>query len=319
MTFLYKTIVEKFGPIFEAEVPFVKKQGKAILVSGSSFLDLERILIAVKGLNINVYTHHDMLSAFQYKKLSQYPNLVGHYQNSNTNFPLDFASFPGPIYISRNSIPKIDAIRGQIYTSAKYPSYGIAKISNDDFSPLITYALKSKGFSNDEFINKIKIGFSSEEIDKNIEKISNKFQNNEIKHIFIIGLLDHFNKSNQYINEFLTNCPENAYIISFSYFKERNNFWHVNSYYDFSILYSIVEKLKILIKDVENDISVILTDCNSSTISHIFNLKHLKIKNIFLGPCCPNIINPVLIEGLSDLFEVKPLTKAIDDINSVLL
>lgn len=317
MKTLYEKIIEKYGPVLKTEVPLCKRKGKAILVSGSSFPDLEKILQAVKGLNINVYTHHDMLNAFQYEKFKEYQNLTGHFQKSNNNFPLDFASFPGPIYISRNSIPKIDVIRGQIYTSAKYPSYGIGKIENNDFSPLITYALESKGFDKDEDINIINIGYSNDEIKNMTETIIQKYLNKEIKKIVIIGLIDNFNKSNDYINKFLKYAPDDTYIISFSYYRERNNFWHVNSYYDFAALYKIIEILLNKVENINKDTSVFLTDCNSGTISHIFNLLYLGIKNIFLGPCCPNIINPVLIDGLTNLFNIKPLTDVQSDINLI--
>lgn len=317
MKLLYVNIIDKFGPVYEVDVPLCKKNGKAILVSGNSLQELEKILNAVKGLNVNVYTHHEMISAFQYKQFSKYPNLVGHYQKSNNNFPLDFASFPGPIYISGNAIPKIDVIRGQIYTSAKYPAYGIAKIENNDFSPLVKYALDSKGFNSDKEINKISIGYNESQIDEKIDEILEKVHKNEIQKIYFIGLIDQFNLSNDYVNDFLKTCPDEDFIISFSYSINRENLWHVNSYFDFAILYKIIEKLIEKAPNIKEKICVFITDCNSTTITHIFNLIHLGINNIFLGPCCPNIINPVLIEGLADLFDIKPLTKPIDDINSI--
>ena len=258
-----------------------------------------------------------MISAFQYKEFNKFTNLVGHYQKSDNNFQLDFASFPGPIYISGNAVPKIDVIRGQIYTSEKYPAFGIAKIENNNFEPIINYALDSKGFDKDKEINKIKIGYNESEINEKINLISDKFQNKEIKKVFIIGLIDQFNQSNEYINEFLKNCPEDNYIISFSYNFNRDNIWHVNSYFDFSVVYKIIEKLIEQIPTIKDEISVFITDCNTTTIAHIFNFIYLEIKNIFLGPCCPNIINPVLIEGLSSLFYVKSITNAVDDINSI--
>ena len=90
---LNEVIISKFGPVKKTQVPFKIKKGKAILVSDSSFSDLKSILEAVAPYNINVYTHHEMISAFQYEKLRSYKNLVGHYQRSNNNFPFDFYSF----------------------------------------------------------------------------------------------------------------------------------------------------------------------------------------------------------------------------------
>lgn len=314
MVKLYETTIEKYGPMIKSDVSLSIKKGKAILVSGNSFMDLEKILIATKDLNINVYTHFDMISAFQYEKFKEYPNLVGHFLKTENNFPFDFASFSGPIYISANAIPKIDAIRGQIYTSVKYPSYGIAKIENDDFAPLVEYALTSKGFTSDKPAKTIQLGFSENELEQNILNIIEKFKNKEIKNIYIIGLIDQFNKSNEYIKEFLNTVSDDSFIISFSYQIERENFWHVNSFYNFVAVYKIIEKISSSIPDFQKHFAIFLIDCNSRTISHIFNLLYLGVKNIFLGPCCPNIINPVLIDGLKEIFSIEPITKPSDDV-----
>lgn len=318
MKLLYFSIVEKYGPVVKNEVPMTILKGKSILVSGTSFKDLEKILKSVKGLNINVYVHHEMINAFQYEKFLEFPNLVGFYQKSNNNFPLDFASFSGPIYISRNSIPKIDVIRGQIYTSAKYPSYGIAKIENDDFSPLIKYALDSDGFKKEEKLPSIKIGYCEKEIEKSVDEIMKKLIDKDINHIFIIGLIDQFSYNADYINDFIQNCPDDAYVIAFANVQPKKNVLYVNSFFDFSILYKIVEQFSENFLNFEEKLSVILADCNSTTLSHIFNLIHLKVKNIFLGPCCPNIINPSLLEGMQDLFGVKSLSTPKEDINIIL-
>lgn len=318
MKLLYETIGAKYGPVIKNEVPRNILKGKSILVSGTSFKDLEKILRAVKGLNINVYVHHEMISAFQYQKFLEFENLVGFYQKSNNNFPLDFASFSGPIYISRNSIPKIDVIRGQIYTSAKYPSFGISKIENDDFSPLIKYALDSEGFLKEEKLQSIQIGYSEKDIENCVDLICNNLNKGLVKHIFIIGLIDQFSQNSSYVKDFIEKCPKDCALISFSNVQSTDNVLYVNSFFDFSILYKIVEQIIENVPNYQDKLSVILADCNSSTLSHIFNLIHLKVKNIFLGPCCPNIINPSLIDGMQDLFNVKSLSSPIEDIEKVI-
>ncbi len=315
---LNKTISEKFGSAAQTYVNLSAKKGKAILVSGTSFLDLEEILKSVQNTEINVYTHSEMLSAHEYKKLASNKNLAGHYQIAYSNFALEFAEFPGPIYISQNTIPKIDVIRGQIYTSARYPAFGIAKISNNNFQPLVDYALKSKGFDKDETPNNVKIGYSMEEANNKIAEITEKLNSKKIKHLFIVGLIDMFNIKNDYMFKFLKECPDDCYIISFGYDSSQNNFWHANSYFNFSLLYYIVEKLYENTENFEDNVSVFLSECNPSTISHIFNLMYLKVKSLFLGPCCPNLINPVVLEGLANLFNIQILTTPLKDIEKIL-
>ncbi len=311
---LYDKINERFGPVEKTQVPVAVKEGKAILVSGSGLLDLEKILIAAQDKNINVYTHNNLMSAFQYKKISEYSNLTGHYQRLNNNFPLDFASFPGPVFITRNSAPKIEVIRGQIYTQAKYPSFGIAKIENDDFSPIIDYALKSEGFKESYSQNYISVGYNYDEISQKLNEIILKLQSNKIKNIAIIGLIDKFADFNEYVNQFLSKSPDELYIISFSYDTKRENVWSVNPFYDFPILYKIINTLKNNSEGIEKYLSIFFPDCAINTLSQIFNLKYMGIKNIFLGNCCPNVMNPVLTEGLKNLFDIKEISTVKDDI-----
>lgn len=312
---LHEKIVENFGPVEKSIVPFAVKKGKAILVSGYNYSDLKKILDCASGYDINVYTHHEMINAFQYKKLKNHPNLAGHFQRSSNNFSLDFSSFAGPIYISRNSTPKIDVIRGQIYTSAKYPSFGIAKIVNDDFTPLIEYALNSKGFDEDKIINTFDIGYDEAEINLKVNEIINRFNKKEINHIIFIGQLDKFTIKNEYIETFLKELPSDYFALAFAPVENQKNVWCVNSFYDVALTYKILERL-IALTD-SNKISMFLCDCNSNTLSHIFNLIHLGIEKIFLGACCPNILSPILIDGLEKMFGISQLTDPKCDIKKI--
>ncbi len=314
---LYRKINEKYGPIIKNRVSLQRKQGKSILVSGKSFKDIENLLKAAENKNINIYTHNGMIEAFQYEKLCSNKNLIGHYQRHNNNFSLDFAEFPGPIYITGNAIPKIDTIRGQIYTSAKYPSLGISTISDNDYSEMIDYALQSDGFTSDSEEESLVIGFDKQEIINNIKIVINKIKKNEIKNIFIIGLQDKFRKNSEYIYDFFNDCKDDNFIISFAKSFEKKNILQVNSYYNFEILYLIIEKLIEEVPDINKRIGIFFPDCNYNTITHIFNLLYLNIKNIFLGPCCPNIVNPLITEGLEDMFNIKQISVPKKDITKI--
>ncbi len=316
---LYSTIIKNFGPVIKTKVNLGTKKSKAVLVSGASFLELQKILEASLNYDVDIYTHHEMLCAHEYEKLKKNKNFKGHYQLPYGNYALEFAQFPGPIYISSNSIPKIDVIRGQIYTSARYPAYGIAKIENYDFKPMFDYALKSQGFTEDDNLDSfVEIGFNSDDLNIKISEIKSKFETKNIRHIFIIGYIDMFNVKSEYMKKFVSLCPDDCYIISFCINSGKENFWHVNSFYDFPILYNIIEKLSENISDFEKNVSIFMSECNPLTISHIFNLLYLGLKNIFLGPCCPNLINPAVIEGISKLFGVKSIDNPEKDIKIIL-
>lgn len=259
-----------------------------------------------------------MINAFKYPLFKSYKNLVSHYQRSNNNFALDFASFSGPIYISRTSTPKIDIIRGQIYTSAKYPPFGIARIENDDFSSMIDYALNSKGFEEEILISNISIGYDIDEIKNKIEEIALMFNKKEISHISIIGLFDKMVESHQYINSFIQKIPNDCYVISFSKSVKTRNFWNPLPYFDLSLLYLILESLVEKIDEPSKNISIFNLDCNSCIISHLFNLIHIGLSKIFLGSCCPNILNPLILDGLKNMFSVSEISTPKDDINQII-
>ena len=62
--------IKRFGQINPREVSYSTTPGKAILVSGSSLIDLANLLEAVKDKQIDVYSHGDLLiaHAFEYFK-----------------------------------------------------------------------------------------------------------------------------------------------------------------------------------------------------------------------------------------------------------
>ena len=318
MNTLHNKIVEKYGPVHKSNVSSCIKKGKAILVSGYNFTDLEKILEAVENFDINIYTHHEMINAFKYEKFNSNPKLVAHYQRSNNNFALDFSSFPGPIYISKNSIPKLDVIRGQIYTSAKYPAFGIGKIENNDFSEMINFTLKSKGFDETSNVNSFSIGYEQQDVELNLEKVVSKFKNNIISHISVVGLFNNFSDKNHYVSDFIDKVPDDCFVISFSYDSNKKNFWFVNPYFDFLLTYKVIEYLVQNVPEPSKNISIIFADCSVNILSQIFNVIYLGLSKIFIGPCCPNIINPIVFDGLKNLFSINEVSIAEDDIKQIM-
>ena len=56
-----------------------------------------------KDLNIDVYTHSNLLIAHAFAKFNSYPNLRAHYGDTTENCILDFSTFPGAILLTKNS------------------------------------------------------------------------------------------------------------------------------------------------------------------------------------------------------------------------
>lgn len=71
--------VERFGRPTPTHVSEGTQPGRGILVTGHDMVDLANLLDQVKGTDIKVYTHGEMLPAHMYPKLREHPNLAGHY------------------------------------------------------------------------------------------------------------------------------------------------------------------------------------------------------------------------------------------------
>ncbi len=301
-------IIETYGPVEEKEVSMNLKKGPAILVSGHFFKDLEAILKATENENINIYTHNDLLIAHSLSQLNHYKNLAGHYQKAIEDIKYDFATFPGPILITQNSQPKIDFLRGRVYTLDKYPAFGMSKIENYDFSKIIQDARETGGFKKEMACSPIKVGYKWKEMVSNLYKIFERVKSGEIKHLFLIDLLNQYPHENLYLEEFFNLLSDEHYVISLSYPSKQKNVYHIDAFYGYSLVYLIINEI---IENFDIDklnFSVIFTHCDIQTIAHILNLKYCGFKSLFFGNCCPLTVNPNIIKGLNEFFGVKYLT-----------
>ena len=113
MKLLHEKNVENFGPITKTKVPLFQKKGKAILVANSSYFELEKLLNFAQKYSVDVYANFSMLPAFQYKKLNSYSNFVGCYNTIDNNILMDFSSFSGPIFVSKNALLKTEVPEGK--------------------------------------------------------------------------------------------------------------------------------------------------------------------------------------------------------------
>ncbi len=302
---LKDVMVDEYGPVEENLASTSTKPGHCILASGHFFRDLRLLLEATENENINIYTHDDMLMVHSLKQLNHHKHLAGHYQKTQNNTKLNFASFPGPILISKNSLPNIELIRGRIYTTDDYPSYGMSKIENYDFSQLIQAAKDAEGFHNETTHDPISVGYNKELILKKLHNIFDRMKSGELKHLYIIDILKQYPYTNDYLEELFSIMPKDHFAISLSYPAYQENVLHINSFYGYSLIYLILEELRANFDLPNTEVTAVFTQCNAHTLTHILNFKHIGIKNLFLGNCCPLTINPSIIRGLEELFEIK--------------
>lgn len=316
---LHRFKEEYYGEITLNSVNIGVKQGKSILASGQNLKDFETLLEATKDTDLNIYTHDGLIVAHAYPKFAKYKNLAGHYQLSLDSIQYDFASFKGPTIVLRNFQYLLDRLyRGRIFTTNLIAGKGMTKIENNNFGLLIETAEKSEGFLHNHQISSVNVGYNEFEVMKKIEKIVEKIKNGNIKHLIIVGLLNHAPVISDYFNELEKNLPDDYFVISASIPSTRKNVLYFDSFFNSSLIYKILAQIKKQIDFEKFPVSLFITTCNLHTISHLFNLKYLGLKNIILPQCTTNVITPGMLNFLKTKFGFKQIgNNALEDLKKL--
>ncbi|MFA7658663.1 MAG: hypothetical protein WCY19_04455 [Candidatus Gastranaerophilaceae bacterium] len=311
---------EAYGERQSVYISFAPRTGKAILVSGIDMTQLEAVLEATKGRGVDVYTHGIiMLMAHTLAKFRTYPHLVGHFGKDIDNSLFDFATFPGAILMTRYLFQKVEYLyRGRLFTTDSFAPVGIVKIKDDNFEPLIQAALNLKGFTKKQQKSIKRVGFRQKLMEEKIKEIIGKMEKNEIKHLYIIGLLNEADGSREYFDEFLKLLPKDCYAVSLAYDKNEENILHVDSLYDYLLVYKALEKFNEIKSLNRLNISIFITKCDQYTITNVMNFIHMGVKNIFLCKCIPTLLNPSLAETMRKIFGIKEISSPEQDLAKTL-
>lgn len=298
-----------FGNFMASEVTISTRPGKAILVSGNNLKGLELVLEAVKGKDINVYTHGEMIIAHAFPRLKSYPNLIGHYGEGFEYSMSDFTSFNGAIFLTKLSLHKIQHIyRGNVFTGDANAPSGITIIKDNNFEPLIQAALSSKGFTETHEHKSIEVGVNEESFIQKIHEVADKIDRNEIKHVFMVGVPNKTEAQKEYFKEFLNLLEDDCFALSFTDTPDKKNVIHINVDYATPFVY-IALKIFINRKSFEKMKSIVLyTRCDSHTIPTVFNMKYMGINDLYFTNCPPNVVNPTLTDWMRESLELKTYT-----------
>ncbi len=308
---------EKFGNISETDVSLSTTHGKAILVSGSSLVDLAALLEAVKEEDIDVYTHGDLLIAHAFDYFKQFDCLKGHYGSVSDNNIVDFATFPGVILLTRHATQNIEyLIRGRLYTTNNIAPKSVIKIDNSNFEELITAAKSAKGFKRGQRRDSIRVGANLSVLSQTFENIINRLNSEKIKKIIIIGLANYSLEQSDYFEKLFKKATKDCYIISFSYYSHCNNLLHINIANNHPILLEILDLFFQNISVLSNKYVYYLAKCDANTISSMIGLIEAGAKNVFISTCAPTILNPSIVNLLVKLYGVNKTTTAEADLNN---
>ena len=143
---------------------------------------------------------------------------------------------------------------------------------------------------------------------KKVDEIINKIKNKEIKHLLIVGLLNHATVHSKYFSELEENLPDNYFVISTLIPSKKKNILYFDSFFNTSLIYKIIAYIKKEIDLSTFPVTVFITNCNLHTITHLFNLKYLGVKNIYLPICTSNVITPNMLDFIKNKFDFKQAT-----------
>ena len=301
---------EKYGTQGEAAVSYSTTPGKAVLVVGSDIRELETILNALKNSVIDVYTHDEMMIAHTFPKFREYKRLKGQFGQGLENCLIDFATFPGPIILTKHSLHNIDNLyRGRLFTTDNTLPKGVIRIKDNNYEDVIQSALSAKGFKRGKQCESTVVGYDFE---KTITQIKNKLANG-YKKVLFIGLEKYSLEQDSYFEKLIKHSSNETLIISFSYNYKKENLIHVNACFDSLGLIKIFDE----IHKSEFPITVFMPKCNRNTISEMIYLSNFKNTAVYVGKCTPILLNPSLIQTLQDIFSIKEIKTAKEDLKEI--
>lgn len=317
---IFEAQEEVYGKRSSIQVAFSTRPGKAILFSGVDLTELEDLLKATKGKGIDVYTHGiEAMGAHTLEKFREYPHLAGHFGKGVDNCLLDFAAFPGAILTTKHFFQKLEYVyRGRLFTTDFITPHGVAKINNRDFEPIIKSALDAKGFVKKQPIVNLRVGFRQDVLEEKAAEIILKMRKGEIRHLYIVGLLNDSRENKEYFEKFFELLPKDCYALSLAYDKCEENIFNVDSFFDYLLIYKILERFNEEIPLAKMKLSVFVTKCDQHTVANLINFKNMGLRDVYMCKCQPTLVNPALMEALRDIFGIKEFSDPKEDIAATL-
>lgn len=310
---LRETQIKKYGQQQENKVSYSTTPGKAVLVVGSNIRELEIILEALKNTNIDVYTHDEMILAHTFPFFQKYKNLKGQFGKGIENCLLDFATFPGPIIITRHSLYNIENLyRGRLFSTDPANTRGVIPIREYNFEEVIKSAKDSKGFKTGKTCRDESVGFDYKCL---FDKIKTAVNSGKYSQIFIIGLNGYTQEQQDYTQKLIEKTPEDILIISLTYQTDKPNLICLNACFDIFALNYITEHISNI---CNKKITLFLPVCNRHTISEMVYFASKNIAEIYVGACSPIIVNPNLILTLNELYGIESFSTVKSDLNKIL-
>ena len=314
------------------------KKGPFIIVSGHDLKDLEMLLKQTEGLGINIYTHGEMLPSHGYDGLKKYKHLVGNFGGAWQDQQKQFDNLPGCILMTTNCLMRPrDTYKDRIYSTNVVGWDGIKYIEKKpdgekDFSEIIKQSLELGGFTEDQDVKEIIVGFGHEAALSHAGELVEAVKSKQIRHFFLIGGCDGARPGRSYFTDFATMVPDDCMILTLACGKYRFNKLDFGTVAGLPRLLDIGQcndvYSAILIANALADafgtdvnglpLSLIVSWYEQKAVADLLALLSLGIKNIYLGPTLPAFLSPNVLQYLVDTFQLRLISNPEDDIKTCL-
>ena len=314
------------------------KKGPLIIVSGHDLKDLEMLLKQTEGLGINIYTHGEMLPSHGYEGLKKYKHLAGNFGGAWQDQQKQFDNLPGCILMTTNCLMRPrDTYKDRIYSTNVVGWDGIKYIEKKpdgekDFSEIIKQSLELGGFTEDQEVKEILVGFGHEAALSHAGELVEAVKSKQIRHFFLIGGCDGARPGRSYFTDFATMVPDDCMILTLACGKYRFNKLDFGTVAGLPRLLDIGQcndvYSAILIANALADafgtdvnglpLSLIVSWYEQKAVADLLALLSLGIKNIYLGPTLPAFLSPNVLQYLVDTFQLRLISNPEDDIKTCL-
>ena len=315
-----------------------RRKGPFIVISGHDLRDLEQLLQQTEGKGVNIYTHGEMLPAHGYPILKKYSHLVGNFGTAWQNQQKEFDGIPGCILMTTNCLMKPkDSYKDRIFTTNVVGWEGLKYVpvkedGTKDFSEIINKALELGGFTEDEEVKEITVGFGHNAVLSHANEIIEAVKGGKLRHIYVMGGCDGIKPARKYYTEFAQNVPKDCIILTLACGKYRFNKLDFGTLEGLPRLldvgqcndvYSAV-KIALSLADAFNTdvnslpLSIILSWYEQKAVADLLALLSLGVKGIHIGPSLPAFISSNVLQYLVDNFDIKPISTPEKDLEETL-
>ena len=159
------------------------------------------LYLAQPAVNINVYTHGEMLPAHAYPFFKRFSHFIGNYGGAWWEQEKEFAEFKGSIIMTTNCIKKpLESYKNRIFTTDMVAMPGVKHIANHDFSEAINTALNSEEMP-ENIKGTIDVGFARQTLVNSADAIIKMVEEGKIKKFVVMAGCDSNDKERVYYSE----------------------------------------------------------------------------------------------------------------------